>query len=322
MAKAAVDAAAASLSSFITSTLTAISSSGTPNATNITGTWGSTTATAEWGYTYDNPSNGAAMDIFAPSVAANTIKIFVGMSELSGANLSFGGTAGASLSTWASGGETELAGAVSQMSALSNTYMRRGSSLLVETITDTLTMGTTTASYSLSYAPAYGALTFDIDTNNDGSTDTLAQMDAFWHFDATTPVPAGKMDFYSVALHEMVHAIGLGSSATWDSMHSGTKWLGAKAIALNGGTGAGLISADGSHISQSIVSTSLVDGISQTALLAQSLPNGTRRQLTAMDAAILQDLGFIVIVPEPGSAVLVAASGIFMLFRRRRSGNV
>jgi len=320
LAKAAVDAAAASLSSFITSTFSAISSTGTPNATNITGTMGSTTATAEWGYSYYNPSTNAVTDITAPSVAANTIRIFVGMRELTASTISVGGTAGAFLTTSASGFETELASAVSLMAASSNAYMRRGSSLVVDTFTDSITMDSTTAGYSLSYAPAYGTLTFDIDTNNDGFTDLPAQMDAFWHFDATKPVPAGKMDFYSVALHEMVHAIGLGSSATWDAKHSGTTWLGAKAIALNGGTGAGLISADGSHISQSIVSTSLVDGVTQTPLLAPSQAAGTRRQLTAMDAAILQDLGYIVIVPEPGSAILVAVSGLFLLFRRRRFG--
>lgn len=47
-----------------------------------------------------------------------------------------------------------------------------------------------------------GAITFD----NDG--------DINWHFDRTLAAPGGTTDFYSIALHEIGHALGLATS--WD----------------------------------------------------------------------------------------------------------
>jgi matrixin len=54
-----------------------------------------------------------------------------------------------------------------------------------------------------------GSISFD----SDGSTD--------WHFDLDTPAPNTKVDFYSIALHEIGHALGLSAHQWLDwSQHS------------------------------------------------------------------------------------------------------
>ena len=50
-----------------------------------------------------------------------------------------------------------------------------------------------------------------------------------------------------------------------------------------------------------------------------SLTIGTRKDLTAMDVAFLQDLGYSVApVPEPGSFALLSGAAAFLLISRRR----
>ncbi len=52
-----------------------------------------------------------------------------------------------------------------------------------------------------------GSVSFDNDTN--------------WHYDYTMPPAAGKIDLYSVAIHELAHTLGFGTSAEWTALVSG-----------------------------------------------------------------------------------------------------
>ena len=137
-----------------------------------------------------------------------------------------------------------------------------------------------------------------------------------FHYDSTTPVGAGENDFYSVALHELIHSIGFGTSETWTSLHSGTTWTGSNVIALEG-TGANLVSADGGHIAEGRMSTRITNGTAQEAAMDPSLTVGTRKSLTQLDLAFLRDLGFTTI-PEPAPSVLGFGAGIVLLVTRRR----
>lgn len=82
------------------------------------------------------------------------------------------------------------------------------------------------------FAPWGGTITFDND-------------DVAWHYDHTTSVDAGKFDFYSAALHELVHAIGFGNSNSWDDLVSSGTFTGSQFNTSNGGSNVSLYSADG-----------------------------------------------------------------------------
>ena len=325
-ARAAIQAAANDINAVLSSAnLSAVSSVGTPNATDITGTYGSTSVSASWEYSLMDPSAGATMSITAPSVAARSVTIFVGMDKLTGSTLGIGTPGGAGVGFGLSGFESELGNATNAMQTLSNSYMGRGSGPTIGTLAGSLDLGgAVTADYSLGYGAAYGAISFDQDTNNDGANDTLAQLDAFWNYDPTLPVAAGKNDLYSVALHEMLHALGVGTSTTWSDQVSGTHWTGSRLAALNGGSGDGLITLDGDHLASGLMSVNIYSGLAQEVAMDPSLTVGTRKQLTAMDVAVLQDLNWstatyvIAPAPEPGTLILCLTAGALFTRRRRR----
>ena len=224
-----------------------------------------------------------------------------------------GGSVGAGIGLNASGTASQWPGALDNAEAASNAVMPRGGGPIVGTLSGQASLGGTSSDYTVMYGAIAGTLKLDNDTDNNGSVDTLAQLNNYWHFDPTTPVAAGKNDFYSVALHEMIHGLGLGSSQSWVTLHSGTTWLGGNAVSLNGGTGANLVSSDGAHIASSFMSPRIADGVMQEVVMDPSILVGTRKLLTQMDLAFLRDLGYVT-VPEPStlclSAVALACIGL------------
>ncbi len=137
-----------------------------------------------------------------------------------------------------------------------------------------------------------GQLTLDSDTDNDGRNDSPDQMASFWHLDHTTPVADARNDLYSVALHEILHAIGFGAAESWQSLAAGEDWSGAAASAANGGSGAGLLSPDAVHIASGILSRTIDEGQVQEPVMSPALRVGTRQRLTVLDLAFLRDLGW------------------------------
>ena len=296
---------------------------------DVVGTNGISSSTAEFTLTYTNPESGAPVSWRPFSLGTDEIRIFVGMRNLSGNTLGQGGLGGFSTSVGALALESELVGAVADMESQANAIYGRGHGPKTGTISGSLTLGSTTANYSIEKGVTHGNLWFDSDTDNDGSFDTPGELDDSWHFDHTTDVDPTKIDFYSVALHEIMHAIGYGGSDSWDELISGTEgdddpddWLGAFAIAENGGTGVDLIDDGHGHIKSGTLSTSIVDGLEQEAVMTPSISNGERRFLTHLDIAFLKDIGYTnaAAVPEPASLVMVSVLSVagFGYVRRRR----
>jgi hypothetical protein len=314
-AKSAVEAAALDISNVITSSLG-------PVTTDVySSTNGGTTATFNWSVNFNNPTTNAPETLATFSAAANEIRLFVGMRQLSGgievrsshtpesahaSTLGVGGPAGVELSIGASSSgnsATEWVGAVAVAESLSNAAMLRGGGPVIGTLNDSMTFGAT-ANYSLGYGALFGTLSMDIDTA--------------WHYDHTTAVGVGENDFYSVALHEMLHAIGIGTSETWNTKTSGTSWTGTNVINLMG-NGLGLISPGGDHIADGIMSTRISDGLAQETVMDPTITEGTRKTLTALDLAFLQDLGFTTVaVPEPSRVLLLLFGAGGVLLTRRR----
>lgn len=313
-AKAALEAAAADINAVLDLNLGAI----TNDVVSGDG-GGGTTLNFDFSYGYSNPSSGASVTINDTTLPSNEIRIFVGARNLSGSLLGQGGPGGSGFSVGGFIGSGPLSSAIAQAEA--SYEHRRGDGPTINTLEGNLSGGGQSADYSFAMGPTVGNLWFDQDTNNDGVTDDQATLEDNWHFDHTSDVAAGKDDFYSVALHEILHSIGFGTSQTWDELVNGTDWLGDEVITLNG-TGTGIIDSGSGHFTQNLMSTRLSDGMMQEVVMDPNLTVGTRKSLTALDVALLRDLGYstsVTAIPEPSAfAVMLVIGSWGALSRRRR----
>lgn len=161
--------------------------------------------------------------------------------------------------------------------------------------------------------PAWGgSITFNTSTN--------------WHFGIGTPSPGSTVDFYSIALHEIGHALGLstGTWNQWDALQFGASFTGTRAVqALNADNGT---SATSINTVNSFDNFHWADGVYDSFIFPMGNPNlaGTvgsgvlqdllmeptanftgslrRFELTNVDVGALQDLGWSVLaVPELSS---------------------
>ena len=308
VAKASLERARSDIQAAITTILSGI------GGDSVSGKNGGTTATFNFSHTYVNPSTGAPQSIPDSTVADDVVTIFVGMRELGGSVLGQGGPGGTGVSISGSGFPSEWPGAMDAANVAGTDQRLRAGGPIMNTISSTVQLGGTDGTLAVDCGPSISNLWFDIDTNNDSNPDPDITLEAAWHFDWNTPVASGKADFYSVALHEMLHSLGAGTSRSWTDNVSGNDWLGAEVIAAHG-TGSGLI-VGGSHVAP-VSSPRLSDGLFQEVVMSPALELGTRKTLTALDLAFLRDINWQTI-PEPTSAALsLAAAGL--LGRRRRS---
>jgi hypothetical protein len=135
------------------------------------------------------------------------------------------------------------------------------------------------------------------------SFDTSPQ--ANWHFNHTTPPLGNTIDFYSVAVHELAHALGFGSIdpdpqsvSPWEAQISGGFFQGANARAQKNGNPVPL-SADLAHWANGTTSVVYGSSTTQTAAMVPNIQNGARLRFAELDAAAMKDIGWEVI-PLPG----------------------
>lgn len=198
----------------------------------------------------------------------------------------------------------------------------------------------------------------DPSTNPDG----FATFNFGWGFNSENDVPLFyELDLFTVALHEVTHSLGWGNlvSSTGDSQFGGnpgvyTVWNsmmelgdgtdlfdgaggflgtaadlesndvffnGANAMAANGGAPV-KVYAPGSFLSGSSLAH-VDDATFPGSVMTHAVGYGvSKKGYTALDTAILQDLGWSLksqaaSVPEPGSAALLGL-GAIVVFRRKR----
>jgi hypothetical protein len=304
-ARNTLEKAAADVSFAITTTLAGLSQD------VYVGTSGGTTATANWSLNYIDPTDGTSVvSLETFSLLPDQITIYVGSRVLADDTLGEGGTGGAGLGLSGSGATAGWQAAVDSMENASNTGMVRGGPVL-NTISGSISLSGTPASYQLERGYAVSSLSLD--------------SSAAWNLDYALMPTAGQNDLYSVAVHEMLHGIGFGAGQAWDNEADGQNWSGSAVFALLG-TGTNVLSEDGKHIAEGLTGVPLIDGVwqfgaEQEALMDPSILQGTRKYITDLDLAFLQDLGWETqVVPEPAAGMLVLAAGVVFLGRRHRRG--
>ena len=133
--------------------------------------------------------------------------------------------------------------------------------------------------------------------------------DWFFDTDTSTDESFNGNDFYSVALHEMAHVLGVGTADAWFNLidFNLATFNGAQASASQGGP---VPLADAGHFASGLTST--LDGTSQEVALDPDLLQNTRKRLTDLDWAALEDIGWEVETPveEPIGQVVVPMLGV------------
>jgi len=115
-----------------------------------------------------------------------------------------------------------------------------------------------------------GVLTFDSEVN--------------WNFGLDEPA-SDESDLLTVALHEIAHVLGVGTSTTFFKLSSDEKFHGLNTKKLNGGIPLPL-HADGAHVE---------DGYKDDLILMDPTSTmGTRRSISEFDKSILADLGYLI----------------------------
>lgn len=111
---------------------------------------------------------------------------------------------------------------------------------------------------------------------------------ASWHTGSGVPA-GGSHDLYSIALHELSHFLGVGTSNAWFNRISGGSFTGVNSVAEFGGNVP--LSGTG-HWASGTSSTVPGTGANQTAVMVPAVVSGVQKEMTVLDWAALQDIGW------------------------------
>ena len=218
--RAALEKAGSDLVAPITTSLSAITPSGSTNT---------------WQAIFNNPSTGNQVSVNNPTIPADTIIVYVGGLTIGGGEAGFGGPGGYS---------------VSGTRSFQTTVQTRG-------VTGFSTWG--------------GSVSFDTTAN--------------WYFGAdASGLGNNKLDFTSVATHELGHVLGFGTSTEFTNLvHNGTL-SGTNITSVAGGGVA--VSSDQQHLAQGTTSNG------NPVSLQPTLAANRRVTFSALDYAVLKDIGW------------------------------
>ena len=267
-AKAALEAAASFYSTILTDSFSVIQTPPQFNGSNGHVVW-------HWKENFNNPTTNSSVVVTDATIAANQYIIYAGARSLSGSEAGFGGPGGF---TWSSDPTGLFSPAENnQINATTATFQNQ-----VEH-----------RGQASGFSRWGGVVTFD----NDGTTP--------WFFNHLADPSGNVTDFYSVAIHELAHALGFGEQvappqppAEWQKLVSGTNFFGVNSENQNSGNAVPL-SPDLGHWVAGKTSVVYGTSTSQEALMDPDIQNGTRKKLTELDAAALKDIGWS-LGPAPG----------------------
>ncbi|MEM6328949.1 MAG: matrixin family metalloprotease [Planctomycetota bacterium] len=253
-AAATLEAAAAFYSENLTDTFSAISTP--PPFVN-----GPAVFTWTWSSSFFHPGTGEIETVVDAEIAQDAYVVYVGGRSLEGDTAGRGGPGAAGVGFSGSRFPSDIPTIDAITADFEDAAERRGE--------------------AAGFASWGGSLTFD----NDGSTP--------WHYGLQSPPPANQTDFFSVALHELGHVLGLGLADEWDALTSQNTFTGANAVASFGGAPPVVPG----HFAQGVTSTRFGTTDVQEALMAPSITRGTRKEVTSLDAAALADIGWSIVEP-------------------------
>jgi hypothetical protein len=295
-AKAALEAAASYYNTILTDTFDPITIPG-PYDSSVSGAG---TVSWSWQASFPNPSNNSASQVTVtnPVIGTDQFRVYAGGRSLSGSEAGQGGF----------GGFTTASTSVSGTNSFTT-----ADQTIINATTATLNHAITTRGELSGFSRWGGAITFD----NDGSTS--------WFFNHLGTPSGNVTDFYSVAIHELGHSLGLGTSTDWQALVAGSNFIGANATVQNKGSAVPLSTPDLAHWANGTNSFVYGTATPQEAAMDPSLQNGTRKKLTALDAAGLQDIGWSPVAPavigDYNSNGSVDAAD-YVLWRRNLNRNV
>jgi hypothetical protein len=286
-AKSALEAAATYYSNILTDTFSPIQTPPNFHSAQFDGV-----AFWNWTMNFANPATGTTVTLQNQSIAADEYRIYVGARSLSGSTLGIGGPGGFGWSSNNNGGGFSAA-EINQLNQITQSF--------ANAVED--------RGEASGFARWGGAVAFD------------SNVGAPWHYSHTTAPTAGTNDFYSVAIHELGHVLGLGTSAEWQALATGSSFAGPAAIAEYGSSPPlwPLVGGVRSHWATGTMSKVFGTNTIQEAAMDPELTMGTRKRLTSLDAAALTDIGWTVAtVPEPSSAIIAMFGASVILAARRR----
>jgi Ca2+-binding RTX toxin-like protein len=140
------------------------------------------------------------------------------------------------------------------------------------------------------FSPFGGSIAFDESAN--------------WHFGTSTVgLEAGEFDFFSTAVHELAHVIGFGTAPSFNNLVSGSVFNGSSSFLEYDGSGPVPLEDPG-HWQKD-----LPDNGTEVAL-DPDLADGVRKNMTALDYAGLNDLGWQVDGGDSYSPTILLANNM------------
>ena len=120
---------------------------------------------------------------------------------------------------------------------------------------------------------------------------------ANWHFDPQTDPAFNEISFFTVAIHELGHLMGIGTADSFLAQISGGYFTGPESVSVYGGNVP--LAPELDHWADGTMST-VPGGGAQEAILTPYTGSGEQLEFTLLDYAALTDIGWEVPEIDPG----------------------